>query len=197
MKIENIKPGQKVANTTYSGTRYGAIIPEVTYDETGEKILVMMYRDSKFRTPLRKVWFILYDTEPIDSIINPERVRKMIEKIGGIEPEAVPEHILQSLQRARNAVRIRFSWPPSADSVVKERFSQLGIPLPENARPMNSGINGGTPMYSLSSEIHYPKGLGLGADYGIEDAKGEMYVSRVSLALALAQKGFDIDVATL
>jgi len=129
--------------------------------------------------------------------VNPERVAKMIEKIGGIEPEAVPEGVLQSLQAVRSAIRIRFSWPPAADIAVRERFNQLGIYLPKNARPMNSGINGGTPMYSLSSEIHYPKGLGLSSEYGTEDTGGEMYVSRVSLALALAQKGFDINVATL
>jgi hypothetical protein len=135
--------------------------------------------------------------ERVPITLNPERVEKMVRSIGGVEPENIPEDVLLKLYAVRDVVRIRFSWPPAADEAVKERFNQLGILLPEGARPMDSGVRGGAPMYSLSSEIHYPKGLGLPLGYGMEDAKGEMYVSRVSLALALAQKGFDINVATL
>jgi hypothetical protein len=67
MKAEDIRWGMRVQNTTYLGVRYGVISHDAPSDETNEKVRVMMYRDSTFKTnaKLRDVFFILKDTEPL------------------------------------------------------------------------------------------------------------------------------------
>jgi hypothetical protein len=125
-----------------------------------------------------------------------QRAERASQRIQELLPEGISSDLLGYLRTKQEEVWLRFSWPPSVDTAVRELFSMLDIILPENTRAINSGERGGEPMYSLSSEVHFPtppSAIVLPEGARVSD---KVDISRVSFALGLAKKGFDIHVTT-
>jgi hypothetical protein len=136
--------------------------------------------DSKFRK-VRTSTILLDASEGAIDVARADRANK---KIASYEPELIEDEIVDYLRAHNPPVEVRFSWPTSADAAFRMKLEELGITLPENARPMDSGKFGGKPMYAPSSEV-----------YGLED---EDFPTKGTLpfALKLAKEGFSIHVAT-
>jgi len=120
-----------------------------------------------------------------DAIVDLEkeqtRRNRSLENLRYLEMEPLPSTDLEYLKSVKDFVTVRFSWPPFMDDAVHNRFKELGREIPPDARPMNSGSRGGSPMYSLSCEIK---------------VNGKEYLSKVSYGLTLyIQEGFDISYA--
>jgi hypothetical protein len=123
-----------------------------------------------------------------------QRAERASQRISELSPETVSPTLLGYLHTQGEAVWIRFSWPPSVDDAVRELFCTLDIPLPENARAINSGERGGEPMYSLSSEVHFPTPPDASILPEGARVSERVDVSRVSFALGLAKERFKIHV---
>ena len=124
-----------------------------------------------------------------------QRAERASQRISELSPEAVSTALLGYLRtQEEEAVWVRFSWPPSVDSAVRELFCTLDIPLPENARAINSGERGGEPMYSLSSEVHFPTPPDASILPEGARVSERVDISRVSFALGLAKERFKIHV---
>jgi hypothetical protein len=127
--------------------------------------------------------------------ISPKVSREMAAqlKIGALTPVAPTEDFFAHLLAVKEQTRLRFSWTANIHQHISTRFSELGIILPADARGINSGARGGSPMYSLSSELRFPTPENrniLPSNVRIEGP--ETYISDVGLALFLAQQGFEI-----
>lgn len=140
--------------------------------------------DTSFDTKFRKVRTSTILLDAPEGAIDASRVERANKKISSYEPESIDEATLSYLRTHNPPVEVRFSWPVSADAAFRAKLDELGITLPENSRPMDSGKFGGKPMYAPSSET-----------YGLE---GEDFPTKGTLpfALRLAKEGFPIHVAT-
>ena len=121
--------------------------------------------------------------------------RKRIEKL---EPETIPSEQLAYLQAIQDEVKLRFSWPADVHEAVLSRTEELGIPMPEDARPMDSGKFGGTSMYSLSTELSFPtpanESLIPAGTWSLTKDGKRVKISRVTLSLGLRKAGFPVNV---
>ena len=123
-----------------------------------------------------------------------QRAERASQRISELSPEEISSALLSYLHTQEEAVWVRFSWPPSVDAAVRGLFCTLDIPLPENARAINSGERGGEPMYSLSSEVHFPTPPDASILPEGARVSERVDVSRVSFALGLAKERFKIHV---
>lgn len=139
--------------------------------------------DTSFDSKFRKVRTSTILLDAPEGVIDASRVDRANKTIANYEPENISEETLSYLRAHTPPVEVRFSWPTSADAAFRTKLEELGIRLPENARPIDSGKFGGQPMYAPSSET-----------YGLED---EDFPTKGTLpfALRLAKEGFPIHVA--
>lgn len=162
--------GQKIWTPEFGWVRYER---PLTAEED-------MSFDSKFRKVRTSTILLNMPKGAIDTA----RAERANKKISSYEPASIDDATLSYLRTHTPPVEVRFSWPVSADTAFRAKLNELGIILPENSRPMDSGKFGGQPMHAPSSQT-----------YGLE---GEDFPTKGTLpfALRLAQEGFPIHVAT-
>lgn len=146
-------------------------------------------------TEIQMVNFIPAD----DTQAEAARVERARTRIDAIEPETIPERELEYIQSVIEEVRLRFSWPKAVHESVLMLGDRLGVPMPEDARPIDSGKFGGQPMYSLSTELKFPapSDVSLIPEGGKLSPDGKwIEMSRVTYSLGLRKAGIPINVYT-
>lgn len=115
-----------------------------------------------------------------------ERIARGCQRICRVTPEIIPDQLLVYLQDA--TVKIRILYPAKVEGAVLARFSELGVSLPEDIRPVNNK------QYSLSSEVFFPTppDTSILPDY-CKVSGNVVSVYRNSFALGLLTAGFLIN----
>lgn len=139
--------------------------------------------DTSYDSRLRRIKTSTIVLDAPKGAVVQTRVDSAAKKIATYAPMDIDSETLATFWNLHPGVSVRFSWPATADLAFRARLEELGIELPPNARPMDSGKFGGQPMYAPSSEV-----------YGLENfdipEKGTL-----PFALRLAKEGFPIHVA--
>jgi hypothetical protein len=133
----------------------------------------------------------------IDKAAHQHRIETGRNRIGRLTPEVISEREIVYLNSVSDDITLRFSWPADVHDAVASRTKELGIPMPEDARPMDSGKFGGTPMYSLSTEVSFPAptDASLIPEGGRLSKDGKrIEISRVTYSLGLRKAGFPVNV---
>jgi hypothetical protein len=99
----------------------------------------------------------------------------------------LPAGFLDALGAVRDQVTIRVHWPPNKDALVHMTFSENGLTLPEDARPLNNK------QWDWSAEMRFPEiPANLTPDGTKAEAPGWLHNSRRDVVLAVRKAGFPL-----
>lgn len=202
MKCERMFVEATQMNTQFTVTyqrKNGEIAQQAYYVDSAEaaKVAFLKYVFGMTETNIVSI----VDSTPVapDIAQRERRIASGKTRISKLSPEFVNEKQLAYLETVKDEVRLRFSWPKEIHDAVVARFAELLVPLPSDARPMDSGKFGGEPMYSLSTELSFPAPNQNGMDVTFPNSRlskdgTKLEISRVTFSLALVKEGFPVNV---
>lgn len=111
-----------------------------------------------------------------------------------LNPSLLSPDFLAYLNEHREEVNIRIHYPKHAEPFVLELFSRIGVDLPDDIRPIDSGRRGGiTVQRTLAGEMWFPAPpAGVSIPNPHHMTNGVIEISTIGLILAVLQAGFSV-----
>ena len=113
-------------------------------------------------------------------------------------PEIDQRFLLYLIDKSDEVV-IHVQYPPHAEGLAHALFSEHGLTLPEDIRPINCGARGGTTVQrSVSGYVEFPApdDSSLIPEGAREIKAGRLRVDSIALTLGVLKAGFEITCYT-